>query len=89
MSLREMNSIWPGERAQARDGRKDRNSISPGQKTIETFPLIPIGSESAAATNFPPKWTSICLKKSHKRWNLLQNKPVLYYSAPRLLAFLP
>lgn len=62
MSWMEMNSIWLAERAQARDGRKDRNSISPGQKTMEMFPLIPIGSESAAATNLPPKWTSICLK---------------------------
>lgn len=89
MSLREMKSIWPREWAQARDGRKDRNTISSGQKTMEMFPLIPTGSESAAATNFPPKWTSICLKESCKCWNLLQNKPVLYYSAPWFPAFLP
>lgn len=89
MSLREMKSIWPREWAQARDGRKDRNTISSGQKTMEMFPLIPTGSESAAATNFPPKWTSICLKESHKCWNLLQNKPVLYYSAPWFPVFLP
>lgn len=89
MSLREMKSIWPREWAQARDGRKDRNTISSGQKTMEMFPLIPTGSESAAATNFPPKWTSICLKESCKCWNLLQNKPVLYYAAPWFPAFLP